>query len=76
MDATPQKTTFSSLSQWGGRRFLLTLGAGVVDTLLLVGGYLDQATYATLTLATVGAYIGSSTFQQITEKKNGPSGVA
>jgi hypothetical protein len=41
----------------GDEKFVLVLGAGIVDTLLLMGGWLDQNNYVVLTLATVGAYI-------------------
>lgn len=50
---------------FGGRRFLLTVGAGIVDTLLLVGGYIDQETYSNLTLWTVAAYIAAGTAQKV-----------
>ena len=41
----------------GDERFLLTLGAGVINSLLLVFGFLDMGTYAMLTGGTVGAFI-------------------
>lgn len=56
-----------SFAQWikslldaidGDERFLMTLGAGAVNTCLLIGGFIDQGTYAMLTGGTVVAYIG------------------
>jgi hypothetical protein len=51
---------FTSL---GGRRFIITLGAGVATTFLQYTGHLDPAgsTYALVTAATVGAYIAGGT---------------
>ena len=50
----------------GGRRFLITLGSGVMTTLLQWAGKLDPAgtTYAMVILGTVGAYIGGNTWQK------------
>lgn len=50
---------------FGGRRFLLTLGAGVVNTLLRIWNYIDISSYVTLTIATVGAYIAAGTYQKV-----------
>lgn len=41
----------------GDEKFVITLGAGIVNTLLLIFAFLDMATYATLTTITVGAFI-------------------
>lgn len=51
------------------RRFLLTLGAGVVTTLLQWNGKLDPAgsTYALVIVATVGAYITGRAVDNKTE---------
>lgn len=48
-----------NLQSYGGRRFLLTLGAGIATTLLQLLGKLDPAgnTYMLTIVATVGAYI-------------------
>lgn len=47
----------------GGRRFVLTMGAGITTTVLQWFGKLDPAgsTYALVIAATVGAYIGGAT---------------
>lgn len=54
----------------GGRRFTMTIGAGLVHTGLLVAGYVSEQTYLTLTLATVGAYLTANTMQKIKEVKS------
>lgn len=53
----------------GGRRFALTVGAGIVHTLCLICGVMSEATYQVLTLSTVGAYIAANTTGKIMEKK-------
>lgn len=47
----------------GGRRFALTLGAGMVTSLLLYLDKLDSAAYASIIIATVGAYIAGDAFE-------------
>lgn len=54
-----------TISTFGGRRFLLTLGCGVVTSILLWFGKLDGAIYATVVLGTVGAYIAGNTVQKV-----------
>ena len=48
----------------GGRRFILTVGVGLVDTALLWFGKLSESGYVTLTLATVAAYVSANTYQK------------
>lgn len=55
------------IARCGGRRFFLTLGCGIVNTLLLMGGYLGEQSYVTLTIATVAVYIGGNTYQKKVE---------
>lgn len=55
----------------GGRRFLMSMGAGVVNTALFWAGVLSESGYITLTMATVGAFIAANTMERM---KNGTSG--
>lgn len=50
-------------SKYGGTRFLLTFGSCLINTALLVFGYIDQKTYEFLIVATVGAFITGNTVQ-------------
>jgi hypothetical protein len=51
-----------NLQTIGGRRFLITLGAGLSTTLLQWFGKIDTTgnTYMLVIIATVGAYIGGN----------------
>jgi len=51
----------------GGRRFLITIGAGTFTTLLQWFGKLDTngSTYSLVIIATVGAYIAGNTTQKV-----------
>lgn len=55
----------------GGRRFCMTIGAGLISTGLLISGYLTEGGYVTLQLATVGAYIASNVVQKYNEGRHG-----
>lgn len=54
---------------FGGRRFLMTMGASAVNTLLLVYGKLSESAYLTTFLATIGAYLAAVGYQKHTEVK-------
>lgn len=53
-----------TLERLGGRRFLLTLGCGVMTTALTWFGKIGGEVYATVIIATVGVYIGGNTWQK------------
>lgn len=59
------------MSKYGGRRFALVVGCGLVYTALLVGGYLDSGAYVALQIATVAAYIAGNGFQKHSETRYG-----
>lgn len=60
-----------NLQSIGGRRFLLSSGAGVVTSFLQFMGKLDPAgsTYAMVIIGTVAAYITGNTLQKSAETK-------
>lgn len=58
------------MSAAGGRRFLMTAGAGIVHTGLLIWKYISEQTYLTLTISTIAVYIGANTAQKIKEIKS------
>jgi hypothetical protein len=53
----------------GGRRFVLTVGSGLVNTILLWFGKLDTMVFRDLILGTVGVYLTSATIQKWRERK-------
>jgi len=57
----------SMLDGAGGRRFAVTIGAGLVTSILQWFGKLDVAgtAYAAVVIGTVGAYIAGNTTQKI-----------
>ena len=58
-----------NFTKLGGRRFVITMGAGIMTTALQWFGKLDPSgsTYALVIAATVGAYITGGTI----DNKNG-----
>lgn len=58
-----------NLQMFGGRRFLLTVGCGAVNAILLWFAKLDAGSYTAITLGTVAVYIGGNTFQKREEIK-------
>lgn len=54
-----------NLTQCGGRRFLLTLGCGLATTALCWFAKISGEVFATVTIATVGAYIAGNVTQKI-----------
>ena len=57
------------ISVLGGRRFLLTLGAGLVTSILVWHGKISPEIYRDVILGTVGIYIAGNTFQKNQEAK-------
>jgi len=49
----------------GGRRFLLTLGSGLVNTGLVIASRISEDIFQNLILGTVGAYILGATYQTV-----------
>ncbi len=54
----------------GGRRFALTVGAGIVHTGLLLLDKLSGEQFVMLTMGTVAVYIGANTTQKWKESSN------
>jgi len=49
----------------GGRRFLLTIGSGLVSTLLVWYAKIDGPVFRDIFIATVVAYLAANTAQKI-----------
>lgn len=58
------------ITNYGGRRFLLTVGSGIVCTLLLMEGYLSESIFRDLIIATVAVYISANTFQKYSDNRD------
>lgn len=56
------KAVGDSISAAGGRTFALTVGAGLVTSILLYLGKLDSGGYSTIILGTVGVYITANAY--------------
>jgi predicted metal-binding transcription factor (methanogenesis marker protein 9) len=52
-------------SSFGGRRFILSLGAGVATTVLAWWSKITPEIYRDVILGTVGLYISGSTYQKV-----------
>jgi hypothetical protein len=65
----------TDFTRFGGRRYLMAMGAGVTATVLQWFGKLDAAgtTYAVIVLGTVGAYITGSVMETRGKKDAGPA---
>jgi hypothetical protein len=49
----------------GGRRFLLALSTNVITAILVLADKVSDTVYATVIIATVGAYIAGNTAQKL-----------
>ena len=62
--------TPAKLHDWmraaGGRRFLISVGCGIVSTVVLVLGYIGEASYVQLILGTVAAFVAGASWRQDT----------
>lgn len=54
----------------GGQRFFMAMGAGIVDTALLIRHYIDPTVYRDLTLGTVGVFIAAATAQKMVDMRS------
>jgi hypothetical protein len=52
---------------WGGRRFLMVMGCGVVCTVLVWYGKISDEVFAATVLGTVGVYVGGNVYQRKVE---------
>ncbi len=59
------------LMRWGGRRFLLCLGCGIVCTLLLIFGYLGETVFRDLIISTLGVFVSGATAQKFAKTPEG-----
>lgn len=53
-----------AISSTGGRRFVMVLGNAAISTYLLMAGYISDAIYRDLIIATTAVYIGASTAEK------------
>lgn len=54
----------SIINKFGGRKFLLTLGCGLVTSFLAYTHSIDSVAYSMVILGTVGSYIGGNVMQK------------
>lgn len=53
------------IANLGGRRYILTVGAGLICTLLLINGNISEGIFRDLIISTVAVYIAGNTVQKI-----------
>lgn len=56
-----------NLYNYGGRRFLMTMGCGIATTVLCWFAKISGEVYATVIIATVAAYITGNVYQKKVE---------
>jgi hypothetical protein len=54
----------------GGRRFLMCMGAHIINTLLLVFERLSEGGYITAFMGTVAVYVAANTYQKQQELRS------
>lgn len=59
-----------SIPAFGGRRYIMSMGAGIVFTVLLWAGKLDQSNYVILISGTIINYVANNTYQKKQELKS------
>lgn len=57
-----------AIASAGGRRFLLALSTNLITAVLVLAGEVSDTVYATVIIATVGAYIAGNTWQKVKEQ--------
>lgn len=60
------------LTAAGGRRFIMTMGCGVVCTFLVWHAKIDGSIFRDIIIATVAVYIGGNTYQKIKGPTDAP----
>lgn len=53
------------ISAAGGRRFLMTIGAGVVNSFLVMHGIITSADFVEVTKWTISVFIAGNTIQKV-----------
>jgi hypothetical protein len=52
------------ITSLGGRKFLLSVGCGLVTSILLWFGKLDSTAYSTIIISTVGVFVAGNVVQK------------
>jgi hypothetical protein len=58
----------------GGRRFVLTIGTGLVCSFLVWFGKITSGDFAMIIIGTVAVYIGGNTYQKTKRVSDEPAG--
>jgi len=59
----------TALDSIGGRRFLLALSTNLITAFLVLADRVSDVVYATVIIATVGAYIAGNTAERLKSKE-------
>jgi hypothetical protein len=54
-----------AIESYGGRRFILSVGCGIVNTLLVIFKYIPPEIYRDIIIATVAVYIAGNSYQKV-----------